>query len=136
MFAKNQYTRAHTWEFDGGVKVPASSSPHSVRAPYSIEEAVDPEEAMVAAASSCHMLSFLYIAAKAGLVAESYQDNAAGELTSDNGRQSISTITLDPQIVWSGEKVPTVEALASMHHDAHEICYIANSIKSKIVVKA
>jgi len=134
-FAKNQYTRGHTWEFDGGVTVPASSSPHSVRVPYSIEEAVDPEEALVAAASSCHMLSFLYVAAKAGFVAGSYQDNAAGEMTNDNGRQWISTITLDPQIVWSGDKVPTVEELAAMHHDAHETCYIANSIKSEIVVK-
>ncbi len=133
MFAKNQYTRAHTWEFDGGVKVPASSSPHSVRVPYSIEEAVDPEEALVAAASSCHMLSFLYVAAKAGFNVESYEDNAMGEMTNDNGRQWISTITLDPEIVWSGDR-PAAEKLAAMHHQAHEVCYIANSIKTEIII--
>src|SRR4051794_36821992 len=80
-FAKNQYTRGHEWEFDGGVTVPGSSSPHSVRVPYSVEAAVDPEEALVAAASSCHMLSFLYVVSKAGFVAESYRDEAVGEMT-------------------------------------------------------
>jgi organic hydroperoxide reductase OsmC/OhrA len=134
-FAANKYSRAHEWSFDGGVTVPASSSPLSVRLPYSVEAAVDPEEALVAAASSCHMLSFLYVAAKAGFVADSYHDEAVGEMTNDNGKQWISTITLDPQIVWSGGKVPTTEALAAMHHEAHEICYIANSIRSEIVVK-
>jgi len=133
MFAKNQYSRGHTWEFDGGVTVPASSSPHSVRVPYSIEEAVDPEEALVAASSSCHMLSFLYVAAKAGFNVESYEDNAVGEMINDKGKQWISTITLDPQIVWSGD-TPTAAQLAAMHHEAHEICYIANSIKSEIII--
>ncbi len=135
MFAKNQYTRGHTWEFDGGITVPASSSPHAVRVPYSIEKAVDPEEALVAAASSCHMLSFLWVAAKAGFVCDSYEDNAVGEMANDNGTQWISNITLDPQIEWSGDKVPTAEELAAMQHEAHNICYIANSIKSEIVIK-
>ena len=135
MFAKNQYTRGHTWEFDGGVTVPASSSPHVGRVPFSVEAAVDPEEALVASVSSCHMLSFLWIAAKAGFVAESYEDNAVGEMaTTDTGKQWISKITLDPEIVWIGN-IPTAEELAALHHEAHEICYIANSIKSEIVVK-
>ena len=134
-FAANRYTRGHMWQFDGGVTVPASSSPHSVRVPYSIEAAVDPEEALVAAASSCHMLSFLYVAAKAGFNAVSYDDDAVGEMTATaEGKQWISTITLDPQIVWSG-KEPTKEELDHLHHEAHDICYIANSIKSEVVVK-
>ena len=134
-FAKNQYTRGHTWEFDGGMTVPASSSPHAVRLPFSVEAAVDPEEALVASASSCHMLSFLWVVAKNGFIAESYEDNAVGEMTTTpEGKQWISKITLDPHIVWSGDKVPTAEELAHMHHEAHEVCYIANSIKSEIVI--
>lgn len=132
-FAKNQYSRGHIWEFDGGVTVPASSSPHSVRVPYSIEEAVDPEEALVAAAASCHMLTFLWVASKSNFVPQSYEDNAAGEMINDKGKQWISTITLDPQIVWSGD-APTAEQLAAMHHEAHEVCYIANSLKSEIII--
>ena len=135
-FAKNQYTRGHEWEFDGGLTVPASSSPHAVRVPFSVEAAVDPEEALVASASSCHMLSFLWVASKAGFNVGSYEDNAIGEMTTTpEGKQWISTITLDPQIVWSGDKVPTADELAHMHHEAHEVCYIANSIKSEVVIK-
>jgi organic hydroperoxide reductase OsmC/OhrA len=135
-FTKNQYTRGHEWAFDGGVTVPASSSPHAVRPPWSVEAAVDPEEALVAAVSSCHMLSFLYVAAKAGFNAESYIDEAVGEMsTNESGQQWVSRITLDPQIVWIGDKVPTGEELQHLHHEAHKICYIANSVKSDIVIK-
>ena len=134
-FTRNQYTRGHSWEFDGGVTVPASSSPHSVRVPFSVEAAVDPEEALVASASSCHMLSFLWVVSKNGFIIDSYEDNAVGEMTTgEDGKQWISKITLDPHIVWSGHKVPTADELAHMHHEAHEVCYIANSIKSEIVV--
>ena len=136
-FAKNQYTRGHTWEFDGGVTVPASSSPHAVRVPFSVEAAVDPEEALVASASSCHMLSFLWVASNAGFNVASYEDNAVGEMTATpEGKQWVSTITLDPQIKWSGDKAPTAEELAHMHHEAHEVCYIANSIKSVVVIRS
>src|SRR5258708_4797803 len=135
-FAKNQYTRGHEWEFDGGVTVPASSSPHAVRLPFSVENAVDPEEALVASASSCHMLTFLWIAAKKGFLIDSYEDNAVGEMTkNDEGKEWISKITLDPQIVWSGDKLPTCEELVEMHHSAHEQCYIANTIKSEVIIK-
>ena len=134
-FTKNRYSRAHTWAFVGGIEVPASSSPHAVRLPFSVEEAVDPEEALVAAVSSCHMLTFLWVAAKKGFLIESYEDNAVGEMTTtDDGRQWISKITLDPQIVW-GDKTPTAQELKELHHAAHEQCYIANSIKSEVVVK-
>ena len=132
-FTKNRYTRGHTWSFDGGVEVPASSSPHSVRVPFSIEEAVDPEEALVAAASSCHMLSFLWVAANKGFNLDSYVDDAVGEMTETDGKQWVSKITLDPQIAWSG-KEPNADELAEMHHAAHDVCYIANSIKSEVIV--
>jgi organic hydroperoxide reductase OsmC/OhrA len=135
-FTKNRYARGHTWEFDGGVTVPASSSPREVRVPFSVEAAVDPEEALVAAASSCHMLTFLYFAAKAGFNVAAYTDNAVGEMTKgDDGKEWMSRITLDPQIQWLGERVPTAEELAELHQEAHEGCYIANSIKSEVVVK-
>ena len=134
-FAKNQYSRAHEWSFDGGISVPASSSVHAVRLPFSVEEAVDPEEALVAAASSCHMLSFLWVVSKKGFIVESYEDNAVGEMTkNEQGKEWISIITLDPHVVW-GEKEPTAAELAELHHTAHEYCYIANSIKSEVVVK-
>jgi organic hydroperoxide reductase OsmC/OhrA len=133
-FAKNQYTRGHMWFFDGGIVVPASSSPHAVRVPFSVEEAVDPEEALVAAASSCHLLSFLWVASKKGFIVESYEDDAVGEMTeNDAGKEWVSKITLAPTIVWVGT-APSEEELAEMHHAAHEGCYIANSIKSEVVV--
>lgn len=135
-FAKNQYTRAHEWAFDGGTVVPASSSPHAVRVPFSVEAAVDPEEALVASASSCHMLSFLWVASKGGFNVASYDDDAVGEMTtSPEGKQWISKITLAPRIEWAGEKVPTGDELAHLHHEAHEVCYIANSIKAEVVIK-
>lgn len=134
-FTKNRYTRGHTWSFDGGIEVPASSSPHAVRIPFSVEAAVDPEEALVAATSSCHMLTFLWVAAKKGFVIDSYEDDAVGEMTEgDGGKQWVSKITLDPKIEWSGEKSPTEAEIVEMHHAAHEGCYIANSIKSEVVV--
>ena len=135
-FTKNRYTRGHTWSFDGGIEVPASSSPLAVRVPFSIEAAVDPEEALVASASSCHMLTFLWVAAKKGFAIDSYDDDAVGEMTtSDDGKEWISKITLEPKIEWSGDMLPTSDEIAGMHHEAHEGCYIANSIKAEIVVK-
>ncbi len=134
-FTKNRYARGHEWVFDGGVTVPASSSPHVVPR-FSNAAAVDPEEALVASAASCHMLSFLYLAAKAGFNAESYTDEASGEMaTLPDGNQWVAKITLDPQIVWIGDKLPSNEDLQHLHHEAHKICFIANSLKTEIVVK-
>ena len=136
-FTDNRYSRGHEWFFDGGVKVPASSSPAVVRHPYSLAEAVDPEEALVAAASSCHMLSFLYLAAKQGFIVESYEDNAFGVMEKNKeGKLAISRITLRPRIQFFGKKLPSPADLESLHHVAHEECYIANSIKSEVVVEA
>ena len=134
-FAKNQYSRGHEWSFDGGVTVPASSSPQSVKLPYSVEAAVDPEEALVAATASCHMLTFLWLAAKAGFDIASYVDQAVGEMSpAEDGRLWVSRITLDPVIDWVGE-APSREQLAELHHHAHEGCYIANSIRTAISIK-
>ncbi|MDA0143390.1 OsmC family protein [Vibrio sp. RW] len=135
-FSDNQYSRGHTWEFDGGVTVHASSSPHVVPLPLSVAENVDPEEAYIAALSSCHMLTFLGIAAKQKYVIGSYVDDAVGVLEEDeSGRLSVTTVTLRPKIVFIGSKVPTRAQLDKLHHLAHKNCFIANSVKTDIVVE-
>jgi len=136
VFTDQRYSRGHAWSFDGGIEVPASSSPLSVRLPYSVAEAVDPEEAFVAAVSSCHMLTFLYVAAKEGFVVDSYSDEAVGEMTkNEHGKLWVSKVTLAPAIAFTGTKNPTAEQLEHLHHLAHEECYIANSVRSEIVVQ-
>ena len=135
-FTDNRYSRGHQWSFDGGARIAASSSPSVVPLPYSVAEAVDPEEALVAAASSCHMLTFLYVAAKQGFVVDSYQDDAYGTMAKNAaGRIGIDRITLRPKIEFAGTKVPNVDELASLHHAAHEECFIANSVKCEITVE-
>ena len=135
-FTDQRYSRGHTWTFDGGITVPGSSSPHSVKLPYSVAEAVDPEEAFVAALSSCHMLTFLYVAAKQGYVIDGYADEAVGVMTrNDHGKMWVSKVTLAPAIVFAGEKRPTPEQFDELHHLAHEECFIANSVKSEVVVQ-
>ena len=134
-FTDQKYSRGHVWRFDGGVEVPASSAPSSVPLPYSRADAVDPEEAFVASVSSCHMLFFLFFSAKAGFVVDSYEDNAVGVMTkNDAGKLYVSKVTLDPQIAFSGDKRPSPEEIAKLHHRSHEDCYIANSIRSEVVV--
>ena len=135
-FADQRYSRAHTWLFDGGAQVAASSSPLSVPLPMSDPSAVDPEEALVAAASSCHMLFFLSIAATRGLTVDSYRDHAVGTLERNaEGKLAMTKIVLRPDIVFSSEHQPDQAALDAIHHAAHERCYIANSIKADITVE-
>jgi organic hydroperoxide reductase OsmC/OhrA len=135
-FTDQRYSRAHTWSFDGGITVPASSSPLSVRLPYSVAEAVDPEEAFVAAVASCHLLTFLYVAAKQGYVVDDYADEAVGEMTkNERGKLWVSKVMLSPAITFAGEKQPSPEQLEELHHLAHEECFIANSVKSEVVVQ-
>ena len=137
IFSGHRYSRVHEWSFDGGAKVAASASPSVVPAPYSAAEAVDPEEALVASASSCHMLWFLSIASKRGFVVESYVDEAFGVMEKNSeGKLVISRITLRPRIQFSGEKLPSGAELQSLHHSAHDECFIANSLKSEVVVEA
>jgi organic hydroperoxide reductase OsmC/OhrA len=135
-FTDNRYSRGHEWSFDGGIKIMASASPLSVPPPSSVVEAVDPEEALVAAAASCHMLWFLSIAAKRGYIVESYIDNAFGimEKNSD-GKLAITRILLRPRVEFSIGHTPSAEELQSLHHLAHDECFIANSLKSEIVIE-
>jgi organic hydroperoxide reductase OsmC/OhrA len=135
-FTDQRYSRGHSWSFDGGITVPASSSPLSVRLPYSVAEAVDPEEAFVAALSSCHMLTFLYVAAKQGFVVDEYADDAVGEMSkNERGKMWVSKVILAPAITFTGEKRPSPEQLDELHHLAHDECYVANSVKSEVVVQ-
>lgn len=135
-FSDGKYSRAHRWRFDGGAVVPGSSSPHSVRVPWSDPAAVDPEEAFVAAVSSCHMLWFLSLAANAGLVVDSYRDAAEARMARvADGREGLTEVVLRPQVVFSGGKVPDDAAVDALHHAAHERCYIANSIRSEVRVQ-
>ena len=131
-----RYSRAHWWEFDGGVRVPASSSPHVVPLPWSVAEHVDPEEAFVAAISSCHMLTFLWLAARAGYRVESYRDEAVGIMEANaRARQAISRVTLQPLVQFGGERQPDLAALEQLHHQAHGECFIANSVTTVITTR-
>jgi organic hydroperoxide reductase OsmC/OhrA len=132
-FADKRFSRLHTWHFDGGITLPASASPHVVPAPYSSKDAVDPEEALVASLSACHMLSFLFIAAKQGYCVDSYSDKATGVIEKNSaGKYWVSRVTLKPQIVFSGERKPNDGEFNAMHHTAHEECFIANSVKTEV----
>jgi organic hydroperoxide reductase OsmC/OhrA len=134
-FVDSRYSRAHTWSFDGGVVVPASSAVSSVPLPYSKPENVDPEEAFVASISCCHMLTFLYLAGKDGLVVDSYDDLAIGTMArNDKGRLAVTQVRLAPTIIFSSAKQPTDADLDRLHHAAHEECYIANSVLTEITV--
>ena len=135
-FVDNRYSRAHEWSFDGGVTVRASSSPSVVPLPLSAADAVDPEEALVASASSCHMLYFLFFAAKRGFVVDRYEDEAFGVLEKNEaGKMFMSKITLRPLAEFSGDKKPTADELQALHHSAHEECFIATSLKTQIDVE-
>ena len=134
-FLKGKYSREHTWTFDGGLTVPASSSPSVVPVPYSNPASVDPEEAFVASISSCHMLTYVFLAGRQGFQVDSYDDEAVGVLTkNEKGVPWISTVTLHPKISYSGNTLPTPQDEQRLHHLAHEQCYIANSVKTEVKV--
>ncbi len=133
-FTDNRYSRRHTWCFDGGTTVPASASPHVVPLPYSDPAGVDPEEAFVASLSSCHMLWFLDIAARAGWVVDSYCDEATGTLARNaQGQQAMTHVVLRPAVKFAPGQSPTPQELQDLHHRAHASCFIANSVKSEVV---
>jgi organic hydroperoxide reductase OsmC/OhrA len=132
-FPKGRYSRGHTLTFDGGTVVPASASPHVV-GKWAVKEAVDPEEMLVAALSDCHMLSFLHVARLAGFTVAAYQDPAEGVMEEiAPGKQAITKVVLHPQIEWIGE-APDEAKLDHLHHEVHEVCVIANSVKTKVTV--
>jgi organic hydroperoxide reductase OsmC/OhrA len=135
VFIDSQYSRSHTWQFDGGIEVPASSSPEVVPLPMSNEFAIDPEEAFVAALSSCHMLWFLSIAAKENIIVESYEDNAIGVLGKNgDGKLAMTKATLKPKVIFNNKTLPSGEQVDKLHRLAHEKCFIANSVKTKVVI--
>ena len=135
-FIDNRYSRGHEWTFDGGATVPASASPSVVPSALCVPSAVDPEEALVASASSCHMLWFLYFAAKGGFVVDSYVDDASGVIEKNAaGKLAMTRITLRPRVAWSGDKVPAADELQKLHHASHDACFIANSLHTDVVVE-
>jgi organic hydroperoxide reductase OsmC/OhrA len=135
-FISGKFSRVHTWTFDGGATIEASAAPSVVPAAYTSTSAVDPEEAFVASVASCHMLTFLYFAYKQGFQVNSYEDEAIGRMTKGaNGVPWVSTVKLRPRIVYGGDKKPTADQEQKLHHDAHEKCFIANSVKSDIKIE-
>ena len=134
-FAKGRFSREHTWTFDGGVTVPASAAPTSVPPPLSNPACVDPEEAFVASISSCHMLTFVWLAWKAKLDVLAYEDEAVGVMTkNERGTPWVSAVTLNPKITWGGAGAPDEATLTQLHHQAHDLCYVAQSVKTEITV--
>lgn len=133
-FTSGRYSRRHEIRFDGGAVVTGSASPQVVPPPLSDPAGVDPEEALVAAVAACHMLWFLDLARRAGLDIVSYEDKAEGELGRiASGRTAITKVTLRPEIAFAG-RAPAAEELAQLHHEAHDRCFIANSLNSEILV--
>ncbi len=134
-YTDNKYSRKHTWAFDGGTEVPASSSPQVVPLPMSDASALDPEEAFVAAISSCHMLFFLSIAASSNYIIETYEDLALGIMSkNESGQMVMADIILNPKIIFSRQNIPSAEQITKLHDSAHKKCYLANSVKSTIKV--
>jgi organic hydroperoxide reductase OsmC/OhrA len=134
-FREGRYSRAHSLSFDGGAVVPGSASPHVVPPPLSDPAGVDPEEALVASASACHMLWFLHLARDSGLDVAAYRDEALGTMAKDErGRMAMTRIALRPAIEFAGDP-PAPDALARLHREAHERCFIANSLRTEIVVE-
>jgi organic hydroperoxide reductase OsmC/OhrA len=135
-FLDHRYSRGHRWVFDGGVEVPASASPSVVPPPRSVAAAVDPEEALIASLSSCHMLWFLDLAAKRGFLVESYRDEAKGILGKGaDGKLAITHVTLRPDAAFGGEKRPAASEVDALHHEAHGRCFISNSVRSDVRIE-
>ena len=132
-FTDNRYSRAHRWLFDGGVEVPASSSPQLVPLPMSVSAAVDPEEAFVASLSSCHMLWFLSIASRRGFVVDGYRDEAVGVMGTDEfGRSAMTRVTLHPDVEFLGDRRPSANDVVALHGEAHDNCFLARSVKAEV----
>jgi organic hydroperoxide reductase OsmC/OhrA len=132
-FLSGRYSRRHSMLFDGGTEVPGSSSPHVVPVPMSDPVAVDPEEAFVASLSSCHMLWFLSIAGKRKFCVDRYVDSAVGIMARNaDGKVAMTVVTLRPDVRFSGAILPTRQEILQLHHEAHDECFIANSVKTEV----
>lgn len=136
-FVKGRYSRVHTLGFEGGISVAGSASPAVVPAPWSSGEAVDPEAAFTAALSACHMLTFLDLARRAGFTISAYRDEAEGTLARvARGKLAVTRVVLRPEITWTGEKRPSAQETDALHHEAHELCFISNSVTTEVVVES
>lgn len=134
-FAGGRYSRGHSVVFGSGLEVPGTASPHVVGNKWSVPSAADPEEMLVGAINTCHMLSFLHVAREAGFVVTRYRDEAEGVMTRrDDGEMWVSKVTLRPEISYAGRQ-PTPTERDEMHHAAHQICFIANSVRTEITVE-
>ena len=135
-FLKRRYSRVHTVAFEHGLEVVGSAATSVVPKPFAIDEAVDPEAMLTASLSACHMLTFLDVAARAGFQISAYRDEAEGELGKlASGKYAVTRVVLRPQITWAGDKRPTPEELADLHHKAHDACFISNSVTTDVVVE-
>jgi organic hydroperoxide reductase OsmC/OhrA len=130
-FSYETYDRTHRWRFAGGRELDASAAPeYRGRA-----ELPNPEEALVAALSSCHMLTFLALASRRRFVVDAYEDDAMGHMEKNSdGKLAITRVELHPRVTFSGEKRPTAEELAHLHELSHRECFIANSVKTEVSV--
>jgi organic hydroperoxide reductase OsmC/OhrA len=134
-FGAGRYSRGHSVVFGSGYEAPGTASPHVVGNKWSVPGAVDPEEMLVGAINTCHMLSFLHVAREAGFTVARYRDEAVGVMEKNAaGELWVSQVTLHPEIVYLGAQ-PTADQRDHMHHKAHEICFIANSVKTAILVE-
>jgi organic hydroperoxide reductase OsmC/OhrA len=132
-FSYDGYSRDHSWKFENGVEVEASAAPDFFGAP----DKVDPEEGYVASLSSCHMLTFLAIAARRRLVVDSYTDTAVGHLEkNEDGNLAVTRVTLRPRIVFAEGTELSAEELERLHHKAHGHCFIANSVRTAISIES
>lgn len=135
-FTDHRYSRAHRWRFDGGAEVAAAASPHVVPPALTDAAAVDPEGAFVAALAACHMLWFLALAARRGLVVDAYEDHAEGVLAPDaSGQLAMTAVTLRPRVRYAGAPLDAA-AEAALHHAAHEACFLARSVRTAITIEA
>ena len=135
VFTDQRYSRTHRWHFDGGAEIAAAASPSVVSPRFTDASAVDPEEAFVAAISSCHMLWFLSLAAAAGCCVDSYEDEAVGFLREVDGKLVIAEVVLRPRLGFSGTP-PLPERVHELHEAAHARCFIANSVRCAIRVES
>jgi organic hydroperoxide reductase OsmC/OhrA len=134
-FLAGRYSRAHSLQFDDGLTVPGTPSPSVVPAPWSRPGALDPEAAFTASLSACHMLWFLDVARQAGHAVTAYVDQAVGTLGRiGRGRMAMTRVVLRPVITFA-EPAPSAQAIADLHHRAHELCFIANSVTTEVVVE-
>ena len=135
-YIDQKYSREHEWQFDNGLTMPASPSHHIVPLPYSNPDYIDPELAFVASISSCHMLFFLDLCSREGIIIDSYADKSVGYLERiDRNKMAMSKVILNPQAAYSGDNIPTIEDIKRIHHKAHDLCFIANSVTTEIITE-